>query len=85
MVKIGRPWPSFTLHFIHEIHDSSIVYFPGVITGEIGSCVSVELRDLRRCSLLAKASEALQKSQTKLECLSLLFGIPECMCIYSVR
>ncbi|OUL56489.1 hypothetical protein B1199_17660 [Pseudoalteromonas ulvae] len=55
--------------------DSSIAYLSGVITGKIGSGVSFELRDLRRCSLLAKASEALQKSQTKLEWVSLLFAL----------
>ncbi|WP_140372856.1 hypothetical protein [Pseudoalteromonas ulvae] len=39
-MKIGHPWPSFTLHFIHEMHDSSIGYFSGVITGGVGSGVN---------------------------------------------
>ncbi|MBE0363357.1 hypothetical protein PULV_a3553 [Pseudoalteromonas ulvae UL12] len=42
-MKIGHPWPSFTLHFIHEMQDSSIVYFPGVITGEVGIGVICKL------------------------------------------
>ncbi|MBE0365738.1 hypothetical protein PULV_b0386 [Pseudoalteromonas ulvae UL12] len=42
MVKIGHPWPSFTLHFILEMPDSSIVYFSGVITGDICIGVSFE-------------------------------------------